>query len=107
MAQRRCIGARSASRVFGSAAGVRAGRTFGNFLSKWTSQQPADPGSSTSNLPSRGHNAIAAATSRAYVELLEDRRLLSSVSFSNGILTIQGDQNASNSVLVSISPDGS
>src|SRR2546423_1283529 len=37
---------------------------------------------------------------RAVFESLEDRRLLSSVSFSNGVLPLTGDENAANKLTV-------
>src|SRR4051794_27312895 len=108
MAQRRCIGARCVDWVFGSAVGVRAGRTFGNLLSRWTSPSPLTQSSlsSCSSTPSRG-GALGAAVAGVCFENLEDRRMLSSVTFDSGVLIVRGDTGSANNITVDLNSDGS
>jgi len=59
----------------------------------------------TSSGAGRGKTASPAALGVPLFEPLEDRRLLSSISLSNGVLTLTGDANSSNNLVVQ--PSGS
>lgn len=85
-----------------TARGIRANETIGPGENPGASTPPAAP---TASLPTRAARAGSEAAQVPVFENLEHRRLLSSVSLSNGVLTLAGDANRGNDLVVQ--PSGS
>ena len=83
-----------------------AGREMGNRLARWAMQAQKYGASTSVQVRRKLAECAAAAAPRASFEGLEGRTMLSAVTLTNGVLTLTGDQNATNSLTVDVGGNG-